>query len=114
MKIIEIRTTPSGREVAYLFDERRGRVVKMLVDDFTGEVDPEPDYPQVDMPARIPRVKQPRPDMPIDNMDEDDDDVVNRPPMGRPAKRHTIIPPGLTGVFKPPGSAGAAEEIRTI
>ena len=39
MKIIEIKVTPSGREVAYLFDERNNRVIKMLVEDYTNSID---------------------------------------------------------------------------
>lgn len=109
MTIIKIVNTPAG-EVAYILDEKAGRVMKVLVDDYTGaiadeqrfegETEPMPSHRPV---RRMPAIPQGRPEV------AQDDDIVDRPPQ---KTKPSIVPPGLAGVFKPPGTAGAAEEMR--
>ncbi len=100
MKIIEIRNTPNG-EVAYLFDGQR--VMKVLVEDYTGGVS---DYE--DPPRR--RIVTP----PISEDIQFEEEIPQSPvrrPVGRPK---TIIPANLAGVFKQPGTPGAAVEERRV
>jgi len=113
MKIIEIKVTPSGREVAYLFDERNNRVIKMLVEDYTNSIDDRteggtmgryeeaPRPRKVEMPTRYP----------LTNEEFEDSVPVARTDL--PLKTKTIIPPGIMSTMIQPGSPGAAEERRT-
>lgn len=87
-----------GVEYAYVYEN--GRVFKTIVEDLTqGDTLRVPQS----RPTIVPQISE--------RTTMDEADVVQRPP-GKP--RPSIMPPGLAGVFKPAGSAGAAEELRTV
>lgn len=112
MKIIEIKTTRSGQEVAYLFDESRGRVIKVLVEDMTRLAESDArsedydDFEPEPASRRRPRIRPQLEDAGLEN------DALIRGEDAKPPR--SIVPPGLAGVFKPAGSPGAAEEIRNV
>ena len=122
MKIIEIRTTQCG-EVAYVFDEESGKIMKVLVEDWTrGEVEEE-DAPPL---RRLPRRKV-RP-VPMPTRGEDDvltvddipDDLPDIPEQkqrkipGPKVSPKSIMPPHMRGIFLKPDEPGAAVERRQV
>ena len=117
MKIIEIKSTPSGREVAYLFDERNNRVIKMFVEDYTISIDDRaPDGDTRDRYERDEVVPaRPRRRTYIEDNNEPEEGPAE-PRGGRelPLKTPSIIPPGIMSTMIQPGSPGAAEERRTV
>ena len=105
MKIIEIRNTRYG-EVAYVLDEERGRVIKLLVDDHTG-------YNEVGEDDRPPVRRR----LPVrETVEEIAEEELppEKPPVRPRVAPKSIIPPHLAGVFLPPDSPGAAVERRNI
>ena len=81
MKFLEVLRTKSGREVAYLFDETKGRVLKVWVEDMT----------QVDRGEEI-------------TYDADENEDERPPRRVQVNKPRNIMPPGIAQVFEPQGS----------
>ncbi len=97
-----------GVEIAYLLDNKGGRVLKVVVEDFTNGVTIKREESNFD---RIPRRKLvPRYD------EEDEEETLDRrvplKPLGKIAP--SILPEHLRGVFVPQDSAGAAVETRRV
>lgn len=122
MTIIEIKQTRQG-EVAYILDEQRGRVVKVLVEDLTqAEYAEDERYEEPPAPRRVPvrmpsqQVRRPRPPVIDDGLEDADgleDSHTPKPKL--PIKpKPSIIPPHLAGVFQQPDKPGAAVESRTV
>jgi len=116
MKIVQISNTKWG-EVAYIYDEEQGRVFKVAVDDLTNTGYDGDDRPE--MPARRPRMPVRR--VPVRAPEEGVEEEYPEPeppPTPQPMKPRvapkSIIPPHLAGVFRKPGTAGAAEERREM
>lgn len=109
--IIKIVQTRFG-EVAYLFDKQRGRVMKVLVDDYTTQ--DKPARPQYDNPD--PGILEPRDFITPEMVDMLPDPVENRAPAPyRPQeKKKSIMPPHLRGVFVDADTPGSAVEKRVV
>ena len=130
MKIIEIRNTTYG-EVAYVYDEYKGKIIKVLVEDQTGVSDyndfeeqpqetvirpvrkikrrivrEEPEEEIEEDPRIIPKERQ---QMVI----EKGELVIKEKPV-KIGKPKTIIPRNLMGVFLQPDQPGAAKEERRV
>lgn len=111
MKIIEIRKTQYG-EVAYVYDEINGRVLKLLVEDMTGYGEEE-ERPIVKPRRRIRPVDMPTYDGGI--LEEEDLPPLEEKPLAKPrVAPKNIIPPHLRGVFIPNDQPGAAVERREV
>lgn len=102
MKIIEIKKTTSGREVAYIFDEQRGKIYKTLVEDLTGTEleEDEPVYSPRPEPTRraVRRVPIPQNDFPLE--ENDMEDSPTQPLPDKPAPQ--VIPPRFRDLLTPP------------
>lgn len=138
MKIIEIKNTSYG-EVAYIFDEHKGRVIKIMVDDYTGikgrgeeEFD---EQIEEEIEEEVPRVRKaivkkpiqrrvPKGEITIDDIPDEmfgdepkNKRVIQKEPkefVAPDRKRNSIIPPHLRGMFIKPGQPGASEETRLV
>jgi hypothetical protein len=103
MNIIETKVLPSGQEVLYLFDERTGRAIKVLVDDYTGlnvqDAYAPPVVPSVRRtPPTTSRTEMEKPQQPAIELDADGTTTQDMP--GMPLRpKPSIIPPGLGGLF---------------
>lgn len=119
MKIIEIKQTKYG-EVAYIFDEQQGRVIKVMVDDYTMRKERERDYEIKEEPEDDPRYTRPTRRGFVEDS-EDNRGGEKLPPDDEPekksqplVKKRTIMPPYMRGMFIKPGSPGASEERREV
>lgn len=126
MKIIEIKQTRQG-EVAYLFDEARGKIYKVWVEDMTQsryDRDEAADEPEdIDPGIRYEEPRRPQPrstrvrvhtrTVPQDD-NEGLEDIATPEPKLPIRPRPSMIPPALAGIFKPVGTPGAAEEVRRV
>ncbi len=120
MKIIEIRNTQYG-EVAYVFDEESGKIMKVLVEDWTRNEVEEDDRPPL---RRIPKRKVRPVPMPMRDADGaiDINDIPDdlpeipeqKPPVVPKGRPRSILPPHLRGVFIKPDEPGAAVERRQV
>lgn len=111
-QFIEIKKTVSG-EIAYVMDTLDGKVLRMIVEDYTPErnYDDEEEYiAPIRMPDRkMSNLKKKlRPIVETyDETPETTDEVLSKP---KPA----MIPPQLRGVFIGQDSPGAAVETRRV
>ena len=123
MKIIEIRNTNVG-EVAYILDEAAGRVIKVLVDDYTGyseNTEAEPERPRRTV-RRAPKFqKVPGKELTVEDIPDFDLPPVQKevetekkPFVAPDKRRNSIIPPHLKGIFLPADTPGAAVEKRVV
>lgn len=118
MKIIEIRTTQYG-EVAYVFDEESGKVMKVVVEDWTnGEVEEDERPPLRRLPKRKVRpvpIKMRGEELTIDDIPDDLPDITEQKPRVMPkVQPKSIMPPHLRGIFIKPDEPGAAVERRQV
>ena len=98
-----LETRIIGREeIAYVLDTDTGKVYRSPVVDFTEK------YDEVEeLPAPRRRVVRRTP------VEDDDIEAVDEPKVPD-MKRPSVIPAGLSGVFLPPDSPGAAVERRMV
>jgi len=132
MKIVEIKNTPDG-EVAYIFDERAGKLYKIWVEDYTQTEEEERPLPKPKPKQRIRPVEMPIFDGKRElTVDDIPDDLPDRRPPARtienentqeelppslrvtPKRNKSMIPPHLVGIFRKPGEPGAAIETRNV
>jgi hypothetical protein len=133
MKIIEIRQTSIG-EVAYVYEEQTGKIVKVLIEDRTGYGDEEevedvlPVYtPSKRIIKRVQKrlIREEEPEEVEEEVKEDvplgppkmaivnDELIVTREPLAKKTKGN-IMPAGIRSVFLPHDTPGSAIEKRNV
>jgi hypothetical protein len=123
MKIVEIRINKYGEEVAYLWDEGKGKIFKVLVEDRTEDGEPINIYQQDDEESlRRPVKRKLRTiargeEITVDDIPDDLPDLpeqVQRKLPGPKVAPKSIVPPHLRGIFIKPDEPGAAVERRQV